>query len=345
MGIKNFIKRFPRSYQLQIDCNGRYLARSDGETVFLYCGGEYLEIAAFHDLTYVNKMKFSNDGKLLGVTSCEPELAVYDIAEMKLVCRIRFPETDEYQDGGFCFSPSNDYIYYVLILNDFVSAIARINISDQKYRIVFQFDNYRFEEVYYLDWKRAYIFYGKDVKTNKGFVLESGPGNGKYKKIFLKRYYKMFFPLPQAKMFMGIHNNIMHILKSDYTTSIGDFMPINEEKKELNFFNIISESTVLNEMFQDNVEEYERIKKDAESDALDVSVDGNVVCVALSYDMRYLLLATENYLKIFSYKGMRLLNKAQFVNISDVNFSHDNTHVLIGTWNYGYIYNIANLLS
>ncbi|MCK9536340.1 MAG: hypothetical protein M0R05_01925 [Bacilli bacterium] len=344
MTIKNYQKKFLQSYQLRSEVTGKYIARCDGEAVYLYNADDYQELACFRDLNYVNQIKFSDDGRILVLKSIEPELAVYDISEMKLICHIKVENTSQAQDGKFCLAPDNQYIYNIVYFNDLSSAIARIDVKKQSYQIIFHFENCLFEEAEYLSHRDIYLFSGKDRTVNKYFVLEYGVKGDKFRRVTLNREYRFFFSLSAIEAFVAVAANKIYILAADYITPLRVFTPIDDKTTKLNFFNIITESPALHKIFHKNEEEYARLKIDTERNMLDVPVEGDIVALAFSYNMKYLLVATNNVLKIYDYQKLRLLQQIKLYNIADINFGFDDKTVLVGTWNYGYIYNLIDLV-
>ncbi len=199
MDLKNYQKRFMQSYQLRTDNGGNFIARHDGETVYLYDARDYREITTFRDTEYVSQIRFSADGKYLAAKSIEPELAVYDLKKLELASLVDFEDTVAAQDGKFCFSPDNKYIYNIVSFEDGSSAIARIDIKRQTYQLIFQFENCRFEDAEYLPWRDVYLFGGIDQTSQKYFVLEYGVKNDKFRRVMLDREYGFSFPCRRSR--------------------------------------------------------------------------------------------------------------------------------------------------
>ena len=74
----------------------------------------------------------------------------------------------------------------------------------------------------------------------------------------------------------------------------------------LNFFNIISESPTLHNIFSADQEEYDRMKKASEKDKLEVPVEGDITAVAIPRNLKHIFVATNNALKIFDFQRLRL---------------------------------------
>jgi WD40 repeat protein len=344
MDLKNYQKRFLQSYQLRTDNGGKYIARCDGESAYLYDIEDYSEVTKFRDLAYASQIKFSEDGKLLAVKSIEPELAVYDLEQKALLFITRFENTSAAQDGKLCFSPDNQYLYNIVSFNDGSSAIARIDIKKQSHQIIFQFENCRFEDAEYLPWRGVFLFGGLDQTAGKYFVLEYGAGNDKFRRVTLDREYEIFVSAPELEAFIAVSANKIYILAGDYFTPLKVLTPVDDATKHLNFFNIITESPTLYNIFSADKEEYDRMKSDSEKDKLEVPVEGDITAVALSRNLEWIFVATNNALKIFDFQKSRLIKELKFYNIADISFGPADKTVLIGTWNYGYVYNTVDLL-
>lgn len=344
MDLKNYQKRFMQSYQLRTDNGGNFIARHDGETVYLYDARDYREITTFRDTEYVSQIRFSADGKYLAAKSIEPELAVYDLKKLELASLVDFEDTGAAQDGKFCFSPDNKYIYNIVSFEDGSNAIARIDIKRQTYQLIFQFENCRFEDAEYLPWRDVYLFGGIDQTSQKYFVLEYGVKNDKFRRVTLDREYGFFIPMPALEAFVSVAANKIYILAADYITPLKVFTPVDDGTTHLNFFNIISESPTLHNIFSADQEEYDRMKKASEKDKLEVPVEGDITAVAIPRNLKHIFVATNNALKIFDFQRLRLFRQLKLHNIADINFGPGDGTVLIGTWNYGYVYKMADIL-
>jgi len=344
MDLKKYKKRFMESYQLKQSKNGNYLARNDGEKVYLYdLNKDCLEIAVFEDLNYVQEICFSDNEEMLALKSIEPKVAIYNMETKTMILEIEISNANPTQEGKFCFSKDHKYLLSIIQLNGLIESFVVIDLIKKSYKIIFQLEQFRFYEIIYVSWRDIYIVLAKDIKKGKTFVFEYNSKKNNYKRIQLSFDFSLIYPLAQLQRFLCVINNKIYIIKGNYKTVLASFSPIDNTQKTLNYFDIVSDSPSLQKMFE-NEEELNQLKESIDDDLLNVSVEGNIEIITLSHDLKYLAVATNDVIKLFMFQGFELIKTIKIYNISDLSFSFNNKLLLIGTWNYGYIYSIEDIL-
>ena len=112
--------------------NGEYSVGCTGQTVYLYDKNN-TELAKFRDLKYAYHAVFSPKGDIFAVRSNEGRLAVYDLAERKLILKFRYAkgkDGEEPQDENGCFSPDGERFYIIVYRADLCSSLLIYRTSD-----------------------------------------------------------------------------------------------------------------------------------------------------------------------------------------------------------------------
>ncbi len=112
--------------------NGEYRVGCTGQTVYLF-GRDGAELAKFSDLKYAYHAVFSPNGKVFAVRSNEGRLAIYDLAERRLVRKFRYAtgeDGEQPQDANGCFSPDGERFFVPLYRADLCSSLLVYRTSD-----------------------------------------------------------------------------------------------------------------------------------------------------------------------------------------------------------------------
>ncbi|QVK18999.1 hypothetical protein KHQ81_04625 [Mycoplasmatota bacterium] len=142
---------------MKISSNCKFLARTSDTSVYVHDTVSFEQIAIFKDIKHANQIMFSYDDKLLAVKSAERKIVVYDLESLKLINKIYVRKTSQPQDGGFCFSKNNKYIYNTVYNNNLLGYISKINIDNGETEIIYHPDNCVFHGVKYIKEKNIYL--------------------------------------------------------------------------------------------------------------------------------------------------------------------------------------------
>ena len=120
-----------REFEIYIT-NGEYSVGCTGQTVYLFDKNN-TELAKFRDLKYAYYAAFSPKGDVFVVRSNEGRLAVYNLAERKLILKFRYAkgkDGKEPQDENGCFSPDGERFYLIVYRADLCSSLLIYRTSD-----------------------------------------------------------------------------------------------------------------------------------------------------------------------------------------------------------------------
>ncbi|MBR6784873.1 MAG: hypothetical protein IKM25_01320 [Clostridia bacterium] len=92
--------------------NGEYGIGCTGQSVCVFDkNGE--ELVAFKDLKYAYSCAISPKDDIFVVKSTEGRVAVYSLADLRLIKKFRFSSVAESQDDNFCFSSDGEIFYNI----------------------------------------------------------------------------------------------------------------------------------------------------------------------------------------------------------------------------------------
>ena len=112
--------------------NGEYRVGCTGQTVYLF-DKDNTELAKFRDLKYAYQAAFSPKGDVFVVRSNEGRLAVYHLAERRLIMKFRYAkgkDGKQPQDSNGCFSPDGEQFYIIVYRADLCSSLLIYRTSD-----------------------------------------------------------------------------------------------------------------------------------------------------------------------------------------------------------------------
>lgn len=112
--------------------NDAYSVGCTGQTVYLFDKNN-TELAKFRDLKYAYHAVFSPKGDIFVVRSNEGRLAVYNLAERRLLLKFRYAkgkEGEQPQDVNSCFSPDGERFYIPVYRADLCSSLLVYRTSD-----------------------------------------------------------------------------------------------------------------------------------------------------------------------------------------------------------------------
>lgn len=112
--------------------NDEYSVGCTGQTVYLFDKNN-TEIAKFHDLKYAYHAVFSPKGDVFIVRSNDGRLAVYNLADRRLMLKFRYAkgkDGEQPQDQNCCFSPDGERFYIILYRADLCSSLLIYRTSD-----------------------------------------------------------------------------------------------------------------------------------------------------------------------------------------------------------------------
>ena len=113
--------------------NGEYRVGCTGQTVWLFDKNDTV-LAKFRDLIYAYHAVFSPKGDIFVVISVQGRLAVYSLAERKLLLKFRYAKGKDgnaAQDENGCFSPDGERFYIILSrADDLCSSLLLYRTSD-----------------------------------------------------------------------------------------------------------------------------------------------------------------------------------------------------------------------
>ena len=112
--------------------NGEYRVGCTGQTVYLF-GRDGAVLAKFRDLKYAYQAYFSPNGKVFAVKSNEGRLAIYHLAEQRLLSKFRYAtgaDGEQPQDTIGCFSPDGERFFVPLYRADLCSSLLVYRMSD-----------------------------------------------------------------------------------------------------------------------------------------------------------------------------------------------------------------------
>ncbi|QVK19000.1 hypothetical protein KHQ81_04630 [Mycoplasmatota bacterium] len=117
-----------------------------------------------------------------------------------------------------------------------------------------------------------------------------------------------------------------------------ELSPLSSVTTKSSFFGVIESSKYLKEKLRQDEEKYVILKKVSEKNAIDVSVDGRISHFNISNNGKYLAVAMTNIVKIYDYETLGFIDEIKNKCCCYVSFSPDDSLILIGTWNHGFIY-------
>ncbi len=108
--------------------NDKYAVGCSGQTTYVYDNAG-VELAKFKkDIIYAYVPVFCPNKDIFIVKSTDGRIAVYSLAELKLIKKFRFSKVDYSQDDGLCFSGDGRYLYNIERHID--SLHSRISVYD-----------------------------------------------------------------------------------------------------------------------------------------------------------------------------------------------------------------------
>lgn len=108
--------------------NDKYAVGCSGQTTYVYDNAG-VELAKFKkDIIYAYVPVFCPNKDIFIVKSTDGRIAVYSLAELKLIKKFRFSKVDYSQDDGLCFSGDSRYLYNIERHTD--SLHSRISVYD-----------------------------------------------------------------------------------------------------------------------------------------------------------------------------------------------------------------------
>lgn len=342
MDSKGYLKKFNTSYEIKMSSDGKYLARTSGATIYVHDTENFEQVAMFKDMKYANHIIFSHDNKLLASKSAEPKIAVYDLENFKLINKIYVRKTSQPQDGGYCFSKDNKYIYNTVYTNDLLGYISKIYIDTGYTEIIYHPDNCVFTGALYIKEKDIYLFTGFERSNNNNinFVIEYNEDLNELKRFDTEAdFYKfVYYQLNDSFIVNSLASNDIKILSNNYNSISNTLYPLSTETKKTSFFDVIESSKKLIEELSRNEEKYDELKQFCENNAIDVSVDGSINHISISNNGKYLAVSLTNSVKIYSLESYDLLDEIKNKYCCYVSFSPDDSLLLIGTWSHGFIF-------
>lgn len=155
--------------------NGEYSIGCTGQTVYLFERNN-IELAKFRDLKYAYHAVFSPKGNVFAVRSNEGRLAIYNLAERRLMLKFRYAkgkDGEQPQDANGCFSADGERFYIIVYRADLCSSLLIYRTSD------FSLEKRLFDDG---NMVLSYIEY--DAETEKyyllGFFRNAPHGNNSY---------------------------------------------------------------------------------------------------------------------------------------------------------------------
>ena len=155
--------------------NGEYSVGCTGQTVYLFDKND-TELAKFRDLKYVYHAVFSPKGDVFIARSNEGRLAVYHLAERRLILKFRYAKGKDRegpQDANGCFSPDGERFYIIVYRADLCSSLLVYRTSDFSLeKRLFDGDNMVFRFIEYdTETERYYLL---------GYIRNTPDGNNTY---------------------------------------------------------------------------------------------------------------------------------------------------------------------
>lgn len=155
--------------------NGEYSVGCTGQTVYLFDKNN-TELAKFRDLKYAYDAAFSPKGDVFVVRSSEGRLAVYSLAERRLILKFRYAkgkDGEQPQDNNGCFSPDGERFYLNVYRADLCSSLLIYRTSDYSLeKRLFDEDHMVFNFIEYGDETGRYYLLG--------FIRNDPNGNNTY---------------------------------------------------------------------------------------------------------------------------------------------------------------------
>lgn len=299
MDSQRVLKKFNTSYVMKMSPDGKYLVRTSSAAVYVHDPIHFEQIAVFKDMKYQNQFIFSNDSKLLAVKSSERKIAIYDLDRLNLINKIYIRKTSQPQDGGFCFSKDNRWIYNTVYHNDLLGSITRIHVKEGTIETIFQPDNCVFKRVSYIKEKGIYLFTGfeRTRYDNKHFVIEYNEDTMEFKRIDTPQDFRSFYYHPSLDAFIvnGLGERSIKLIKSDYTTVIKELRPLS-------------------------------------------SMMERIVEMGLSPSLKYLSVVSPLSVRLISLPSLTCVEEIRNTHSCYASFSLDDSLLFIGTWSHGFIY-------
>lgn len=342
MDSKGYLKKFNTSYEIKISSDNKYLARTSGASIYVHETENYDQVAMFKDIKYANQIIFSHDSKLLASKSAERKIAIYDLEKLKLINIIYVRKTSQTQDGGYCFSKDNKFIYNTVFTNDLLGYVSKISIDTGDTEMVYQLDNCVFNSAKYIKEKDIYLFTGFERTNYKNihFVTEYKEESHEFKRIDIESdFYKFIYnKLNDSFIVNSLASNDIQIVSNNYNSILNTLNPLSTTTIKTSFFDVFESSKSLKGMLSQDEEKYEELKKICEEHAINVSEDGLIYHFNISNNGKYLAVAMTNIVKIYDLKTLNLLDEIKNNYCFYVSFSPDDSLLLIGTSSHGFIY-------
>lgn len=342
MDSKGYLKKFNTSYEIKMSSDGKYIARTSGASIYVHDTENFEQVAIFKDMKYANQIIFSHDNKLLAAKSAEPKIAVYDLENLKLINKIYVRKTSQTQDGGFCFSKDNKFIYNTVYTNDLLGYISKINIYSGDTQIIYQPNNCVFDGAKYIKEKDIYLFTGFERTNyeNIHFIIEYNEENNEFKRIDIESdFYKfVYHKLNDIFIVYSLASKDIKIISNNYNSIIQKLNPLLTVTKKTSFFDVIESSKKLKEKLSQDEEKYEELRRLSEENEINVSAVSLINNINISNNGKYLAVVMTNCVKIYDFETFDLLDEIKNEYCCYVSFSPDDSLILIGTWSHGFIY-------
>ncbi|QVK17797.1 hypothetical protein KHQ81_13250 [Mycoplasmatota bacterium] len=342
MNSDEYIKKFNKSYKIIMSNDSKYIARTSGASIYIHDTITFDQIAVFKDVKHANQIKFSSDSKRLVSKSAERKFVVYDLENMNLINKIYIRKTRQPQDGEFCFSKDNKFIYNTVYTNELLGYISKINIESGETEIIYSPENCVFNGARYISEKDKYVFTGfeRGKFRNVEFVVEYDENQSKFKRIDLKHDFNTFIYHGLTKKFIvnSLASKNILFISNNYRKILNKLSPLSLNTTKISFFDVLNSSKKLREKLNQNEEKVKTLKEIYEKNAIEISLDGNIKHFNISNGGKYLAVATTNRIKIYDLATLKLLDQIENQYTCYVSFSPDDTLILVGTWSHGFIY-------
>lgn len=342
---ENFFKhKFKRSYEIVMSGDSKYICRTSGSKVYLHDAGTFEEIISWNHVKDPGNISFSNNNKHLAVMNSMGKVALYDLSNFSFVKSFRIGNGKHPQDCNLCFTPDDKFV--IAAINSHVKqTIVSIDLQSIEIRELAGFDDFVIHGIQYAESKNKFIFScydrndpsldGKNYMVLWDYPLESNA----YHKLGSKQIRRWngvaynehtdryaVYALPN----LFITNNKLEILRKK-----GDCQ--SDEKIDVNPMEITKK--VLGEEHID-----ERLISICESMSFKFPKDGYLSHLSWSKDGKFIAVVFSEVVKIIRSEDMQCVKEYRLPYSCFASFSPDGQYLLIGTWNSGYVIEMAQVL-